>query len=397
MALLMNNNLPILIVGAGPVGLSLGTALAAKGIKVELFEAMSSLSSESRASTLHPPTLEMFNRWGVLDEVISKGKKVDKLQYWDRDKREIVAEFNYSLIAGDTSFPFRLQCPQSTVTRILKPKLEKIGPARVHMGHELLDYKDLGNKVRAVFKTAQGIKAFEGLLLCGADGAHSLTRKKLSLPFEGSTYEDRFLLVPVKIDLKKYYPGIGPVAYLFSPKEWMVIMNLPGLTRLVFRVTEDEDIEEVQKNQRVIQRVQQFIGEEVPIEFFPTSVYRVHRRICEKFRVGNVLLVGDAAHLNNPLGGMGMNSGIHDAYYLAEYIELFLRREDPEILDRYSEKRRRIAIGEVQNSSDKTQKYLSAKSRLKRIKRNKNFIEMASCDQKSRVFLLRASMLESRI
>ena len=103
------HNRPILIIGAGPVGLSLATALLQRGLSVAVFEADPELNTEIRASTFHPATLEMFAEWGVIDSVLASGHSVDRLQYWERGTRELIAEFDYKLIAGDTPYPFRLQ------------------------------------------------------------------------------------------------------------------------------------------------------------------------------------------------------------------------------------------------------------------------------------------------
>ena len=137
-----NKDLPVLIVGAGPVGLSLATALAQKGILTAVYEKDPALNQEIRASTLHPATLEMFAEWGVADQVIANGTPVRQLMYWERRTQELIARFDYTSIEADTPFPFRLQCPQHVLTRTLKPILEQSPQATVHMGHELVGFTD---------------------------------------------------------------------------------------------------------------------------------------------------------------------------------------------------------------------------------------------------------------
>ena len=120
----MSENYDIVIAGAGPVGVSLALALARQKISVLVLEKLGELSREARASTIHPPTLEFFDEIGAANDVVASGLPIENLQFWERQTRELVADFPYSLIADDTKFPFRLQCPQSTVTRILLKHLE---------------------------------------------------------------------------------------------------------------------------------------------------------------------------------------------------------------------------------------------------------------------------------
>jgi 3-(3-hydroxy-phenyl)propionate hydroxylase len=216
-----NDQHPVLIIGAGPVGLSLATALIHHGIQVAVYEALPELSGEIRASTFHPATLEMFAEWGVINAVLSSGQVVDKLTYWERRTKERIAEFDYSVIAADTPFPFRLQCPQSVLTRTLRPLVEQSPLAAIYMSHELVSFQDHGDFVAATFRTSTGSKTVAGSYLCGADGSKSVVRSQLNLGFAGMTYEDRFLLIGTDLDLRPYYPAIGPVNYMYDPEEWV--------------------------------------------------------------------------------------------------------------------------------------------------------------------------------
>ncbi|HNB51558.1 MAG TPA: NAD(P)/FAD-dependent oxidoreductase, partial [Anaerolineales bacterium] len=215
---------PILIAGAGPVGLSLALALARHNLPVEVFEADPELNTEIRASTFHPRTLEMFASWGVINEFLARGHMVNRLQYWERAPRRLIAEFDYALIAEATPYPFRLQCPQHLATRILKPAVEQSAHARVHMGHKLVDFTDHGTHVVACFETPHGLVQREGAYLCGTDGSRSLTRQKLYLGFEGMTYEDRFLLIGTNPGVSPQLPGPTTASYIFDPEEWVIIL-----------------------------------------------------------------------------------------------------------------------------------------------------------------------------
>ena len=400
----MTTSPPILIIGAGPVGLSLALALARQGLPVALFEALPEPSPEIRASTFHPPTLEMFAEWRVVDNVLAQGHKVDRLLYWERQSRELIAEFNYRHIAADTPFPFRLQCPQSVLTRTLKPLVEALPNARVHMNHRLVRFEDCGDYVTAELETPNGRITVEGAYLCGADGAGSTVRKGLNLGFEGMTYEDRFLLIGTDLDLRPYFSAIGPVNYMYDPEEWVIILHLADVVRVVFRLKPGEVDEEALAETAVRQRIHNFIGQPVDFTIKSRSVYRVHQRVADTFRRGRVLLLGDAAHINNPAGGMGMNSGIHDAYHLANALHKDLtgfenlsglNQTNP--LNQYSQTRRQTALAAIRAYSDKNYADLSARDETYRHQRNAELRATAADPDQARAYLLRASMMAERI
>ncbi len=406
------SDLPILIIGAGPVGLSLAAALAQKGVKSAVFEKDAELNQEIRASTLHPLTLEMFAEWGVVNHIIANGTPVRQLKYWERRSRELVAAFDYKAIAQDTPFPFRLQCPQHILTRTLKPLLEQSRHASITMGHELIDFMDHGTYVTAVFHTKDGKRReIDGRFLCAADGSHSVTRNLLGLSFTGSTYQDRFLLIGTDYDFHQLFPGFGPVNYIFDPKEWVIMLALPDLTRVVFRLRDDEDVNEAMQEPALQQRLTRFIQPENEsiinatithrpslFNILTTQVYRVHRRVADTFRVGNVLLLGDAAHVNNPMGGMGMNSGIHDAHNLTQKLDAILNKGGSDILlEQYDKERQAVALDDVQSYSEQRFKDMTADKEAERQARNQRLQQTAADPQKARAYLLKASMLTDRI
>lgn len=392
-----SNQFPILIVGAGPVGLSLALALARAGIHAEVFEADEELNTQIRASTFHPKTLELFETWGVADEIIKHGYKVDRLQYWERNPRRIIATFDYQTIAKDTKYPYRLQCPQHIATRVLKPAVESTEFGKVYMGHRLINFVDCGTHVTARFETKHGIIEREGLYLCGADGTHSAVRKQLNIGFQGKTYEDRFLLIGSDLNTNDLLPDAAQVCYVFDPQEWVIILNLPDIVRVVFRMQNGEDEAIAMQEENLRKRISNFFGEVPDYQIKTTQLYRVHQRVADTFRVGRVVLVGDSAHNNNPSGGMGMNSGIHDAANLTEKFIRICHGETDSILDDYSNERRKYAIESVQLYSDQQYKNMAMTSDEERAKRNESLAEIAKDAKKAREYLLRASMLEERV
>lgn len=393
----MDTSLPIIIIGAGPVGLSLATALIKKNIPVQVYEKYPELSPEARASTLHPRTLEMFEEWGVVEKVLTQGYQVDYLQFWEREPQQLIAQFNYEVIADDTPYPFRLQCPQSVLTQTLKPHIDESQCGEIFMQHEFVGIEDYDTHVLVTFRTSDGEKVVKGRYLCGADGAKSDVRQALGIDFEGMTYRDKFLLVATDIDFSPIYPNLGPVSYLFDPEEWVIILQLPQITRVVFRIPEDTDDIEVKQYSLARKRIINFTGVTQDFTIHNVSTYHVHQRVASQLRQGNTLLLGDAAHINNPMGGMGMNSGIHDAYYLANYFERVCNGESQSLLDEYSEKRLYYARNHIQQSTDKNYQDMSSANENYREKRNQSFRDIAGDRARCRDYLIRRSMLDDRI
>jgi 3-(3-hydroxy-phenyl)propionate hydroxylase len=375
----------------------LGLALARRNIPVAVYETLDSLSTEARASTFHPRTLEMLAEWDALPELLAHGYTVDRLQFWERNNRELVAEFDYRLIANDTPYPFRLQCPQSTLTQVLKPMLEAHPCASVHMGHTFLRYHETPEGVEAVFACADGREVrVQGAYLCGADGSKSAVRRETGTTFEGMTYEDRFLLVASDIKLKHLFADFAPVCYLFDPQEWVIVLHLPDVTRIVFRLKDEEADGIAHDHAAIRQRIANFVGVDLPYTIQGVSIYRVHQRVAGAFHMGRVLLLGDAAHINNPMGGMGMNSGIHDAYTLAPALAHALQTGDTSALTEWAEARRAFALQDIQAHTDKQYKDMSATEAQYRAIRNQNLRHIASDPVLARHYLLKASMLEER-
>ena len=389
----------ILIAGAGPVGLSLALALARRGLAVRVREAQPGLGSEARASTWHPPTLEMLREWGVADAIVAKGFRVDRLQYWERETRTRVAEFEYARITGDTPFPFRLQCPQSAVTPILLEALRATGLADVRFEHALTGFEAGPAGVVAAFATPGGPRTEISEYLLGADGARSAVRKGLGLSFDGATYTDRFLLIATRFDFTPIFPGMGPVSYIFDPHEWVILMRLPEVVRVVFRLAEDEDEAVALTDNAIQNRFAHLIGIQTgPVPILQRSTYTVHRRVADTFRHGRVVLAGDAAHVNNPTGGMGMNSGIHDAHALAGAFGAIADGGDADaLLDAYALDRRRVALELVQQITDQNSRWMNARDLGERLSRNAALRAEAADPGRHRAHLLRASMLDARI
>ena len=391
-----SQSVDVLIAGAGPVGMSLALTLARQKISVVVLEKLGELSREARASTIHPPTLEFFDEIGIIEDILANGLVIERLQFWERETHELIADFPYDLIKGDTKYPFRFQCPQSIVTRIIQKHLEATGYGKVLFNHEFSRFSETENGIEIVAETANGETEFHCKYLVGCDGAMSKVRENLGLGFDGKTYEDRFLLVSSDINLSGLFPNMGTVAYIFDPEEWVIVMTLPDTIRLVFRLKPFENSDESKQTGSVRKRIAKFLETELNYEIKAVSTYHVHQRVTEKFRVGNVILAGDAAHINNPTGGMGMNSGIHDSQMLANILVRVLDGEDESLLDEYAKNRKKTAVKMVQAMTDENYKNLAESDAAMREKRNRNLREAATDAAKAREYLLKTAMLANR-
>ncbi|MFI6043807.1 FAD-dependent oxidoreductase [Nocardia sp. NPDC051321] len=332
----------VVVVGAGPVGLTAALTLAQRGIHVTVLEQGAALATESRASTFHPPTLEMLEKLGVLEPLLEKGIVAETFQYRARGGGEI-ATLDLGVLAADTAYPFRVQCEQSKLTPILRAALP--ATAEVLFGHQVRSLRaDTG---RVVLDTASG--PIEADWVIGADGAHSAVRQALGVDFHGSTYPERFLVASVDEDLADVLPGIAPINYVFDPDEWLVLLRTPEHWRVLLPTPDGTD--DAAELRRLPARLTAVADLGRPWRLLHASLYRVHQRVTERFRHGRVLLMGDAAHVNNPLGGLGMNSGIHDAVVLAGALADVLGGAPDVVLDRAAAYRRTVAIDHVQRTS----------------------------------------------
>jgi len=239
-----------------------------------------------------------------------------------------------------------------------------------------------------------------GSYLVGADGGRSTVRKTLGIDFEGYTFPERFLVLTVPFDFAGEH-GVAHRAYFSDPDEWANLFKVAGddgkgRWRAVFPAPPGESDEEVLSAAATEARLQKFFPKRGAYEVFHRNIYRVHQRVAKHFRVGRVLLAGDSAHVNNPIGGLGLNCGIHDATDLAGKLALAL--DGPTgtaILDSYEAVRRPMNIEYVQQQTIANKKRLEEKDPAQRARNFDNLRQMAADPAKHRAFLMRTSLLES--
>jgi len=347
----MNKNPHVLIGGAGPVGLVSALVLGTEGIAVTVVEAGPQLGHDLRASTFHPPTLDMLSAYGLTTELVDKGLVARYTQ--QRDRRDgLIAEFDMQLLEGDTDHPFRLQCEQWHLTEQIQRRLHDMPHVRLLFNARLESAEHLPDGVRAEVNVNGELQPIEADYLIGADGARSAVRRSLGIAFEGYTYPERFLVISTDFDFASHMSRLSYVNYCSDPEQWCVMLRVPAVWRVLFPTSEavsDEECLSEDTAEHLLQRLVEHPGRYRTVH---RSLYKVHQRVAEHFRQHRVFLAGDAAHINNPLGGMGMNGGVHDAVNLCRKLIDVLRGEQGDaVLDRYERQRRTIAIEYINAST----------------------------------------------
>jgi 3-(3-hydroxy-phenyl)propionate hydroxylase len=394
----MSQNGSVLIAGGGPVGLFCALLLGRQGIEVTLFEAGARFTDDPRAATTHPATLEVLGAAGLVDDMAEAGLVAPIFQFWDRPAGRLVAEFDHAVLKDETPYPFVIQCEQFKTSRIILDRLKGMGNVQVLMEHSLLGFTQDAEGVRAQVATPGGEKEFSGAYLIGSDGGRSTVRKAADIAFEGFTWPERFLVLTTPFDFEAER-GYCYRSYFADPDEWCNCFKVaadgpPGLWRTVFPTDPDLAEDAVMGDEVVQARLQRFFPKSTPYEIVHRNLYTTHQRVAATFRKGRVLLAGDSAHVNNSIGGMGLNGGLQDAANLSEKLaRVIVGGETDRLLDLYSLQRRKVSIEFVQEQSIANKKRLEAKDPAERAKNFEALSRMAADPDKARDFLLRSAMI----
>ena len=384
----------IIVVGAGPVGLTAALALGRRGIPAVVLAAEPELVMELRGSTFHPPTLDLLDEFEVVPRMIEVGLKAPTWQFRDRETGP-VATFDLALLAGDTNHPYRVQCEQWKLMRFLEAELKKLPGSDIRFGHEVTGVTQDADGVTVTANTADGPVEIAGRYAIAADGARSAMRRSLNVEFEGFTYPELFLIASTAFPFENTITDIAYVNYIADPNEWLVLLRVPELWRVLVPAPENASKEEMLSEpylQAVLNRV---VPRAEPYRIAHRSLYPVHQRVAKSFRHGRVVLAGDAAHINNPLGGMGMNGGIQDAFNLADKFKAIFAGADDALLDRYDRQRRTVAVEAVQQQTHRNQQIISERDPATRQKALDAMRRTAADKVTAREYMLRSSMIAS--
>jgi 3-(3-hydroxy-phenyl)propionate hydroxylase len=391
----------VVVIGAGPVGLCLALRLAQHEVPVVVVEALGDdnfLEQVPRAGTNHPATLELFDAIGLYRKLEPRGIVAPLFHYWDRHEGRLVAEFDHAHLRDDTRFPYVLQCERIKIVE------EALALARAH---PLIDVR-LSTTFTSFTQGSDGVAAcvtnqdgeaetITGAYLVSGEGARSIVRKDLDIEFEGFTYSDRTLNIEVAYDFRRH--GYTERNYISDPDEWSNLFHWkgpPDRWRVHFPTAPDEDEAAICRPAALQARLQRFLPTGADFDIVGSNLYTVHQRVAQKFRVGRAILAGDAAHVNSPIGAMGMNSGVHDAFNLADKLVGILRgtlAEDQ--LDRYERQRRHVALQHTQAQTIRNRKLLAEKDPAVRARNHDELRRTAEDRKLARAFLLRTSLIES--
>ncbi len=391
----------IIVIGAGPVGLVLSLALAQADQKVCLVEALGDdnfLEQVPRAGTNHPATLEMLDRVGLYTRLEPRGIIAPVFHYWDRAEGKLIAAFDHTHLKNDTRFPYVLQCERIKIVEEALAMAKADPNIDVRLSTEFISFEQDADGVTAQVVNAAGEEeTIAGRYIVSGEGARSNIRKQLDIAFEGFTYDDRTLNIEVAYDFRQH--GYAERNYISDPAEWSNLFHWkgpPDRWRVHFPTDPKADETELMRADALQARLQGFLPTGKPFDIVGSNLYVVHQRVAQKFRAGRAILAGDSAHVNSPIGAMGMNSGIHDAINLADKLIAISRKEaDDGVLDRYARQRRHVAVAHTQAQTIRNKRLLAEKDPAVRRRNHDELRRTADDPALARKFLLRTALFES--
>jgi 3-(3-hydroxy-phenyl)propionate hydroxylase len=371
-------------------------ALAQAGLPVVVVELHPEPQPDWRASTFHAATLELLETIDITAQMHAEGLVVPTYQF--RDRREgLIAQFDFRLLADETRYPYRLQLNQQHLVRMLFDRLKQEPNVQLRFGTRLTGLRSAAGGPVLQVEGPDGPDELAASYVIGADGPRSTVRDALGVAFEGITYPERFAITSTLVDLQELLPDLGHVNYVADPEEWLFILRTPESWRVVWPVPEGMSTAEASSPERLQQQLQRVAPYEAGYPVIDHQVYSVHQRVAAAMRVGPVLLAGDAAHINSPLGGVGLNSGIHDAMDAARRLARIARGSaDPEAeLAAYDRVRRTIAIEYVQADTQRNTDRLRERDDGVRRRNQDEMRAIAADPDKARAYIRRVSLLES--
>jgi len=369
-------------------------ALGREGIPVVVCEREPGPGRTLRASTFHPPTLDMLDAFGISKRLIEAGLIASTWQIRDRNTGP-VATFDMSALAGDTGHPYRVQCEQWRLSEFLLDELRSIPHVELRFETKVTGITQDASEVQLETESPSGSSSLSGRWAIAADGAGSVLRRALGIEFEGFTYPERFLVVSTPFPFEEHLEALTPINYVSDPEEWLVLLRVPGLWRVLFPTSQEMEEQEVLDPARIEASLQKLQPNPQPYEIAHQALYPIHQRVAQRYRAERVFLVGDAAHINNPLGGMGLNGGIHDALCLADRMAAVWRGTEDTLLDQYERKRRPIAIDYVKQATMRNRQLMEERDPEKRAAALADMRASAEDPERAREVMLRASMISA--
>jgi 3-(3-hydroxy-phenyl)propionate hydroxylase len=333
----------------------------------------------------------MLDRLGATRPLIAQGLTAPAFQYRNR-RRGVLAQFDFGAIADVTAHPYRVQCEQSKLTRILYQQLRDKSGFELQFDAQVKEATQHRSGVEIAIERKGRTEMRSGRWLIGADGARSDVRRALGIEFPGFTWPERFLVVSTPFDFHDVIPGLVAVSYVTDPARWHFLLQIPGLCRVMFPIAADESDELALSGEFAQSLMANIVPGIAHYEVAHVTLYNVHQRVAKSFQQGRAFLMGDAAHINNPLGGMGMNGGIHDAINLtSRLIDVWHGRQTESELERYDRQRRLVTLEYIEKQSIQNKRNLESDG----VEFARNLAEIAADKQRTYDYLLRVSMIAS--
>lgn len=387
-------NLPVLIAGAGPVGLVLAWRLARAGVPVKVFEREPRLIPMLRSSTFHPPSLDMLDEDGVSAALHAAGRVTPTWQIRLHETGEH-AEFDLAIIGDATRHPWRLQCDQSVLVAELEKRLALIDPTIVCRGAAVVAAGEdaYGPWIEWQSEGQEPVRE-RGRFVVGCDGGRSLIRDAIGASFEGSVYPETTILATTTFPFEDHLPGLSGINYVWAPDGTYSLLRLATLWRVSLHPPADEDLDHAMRPERISQRLAAITPAAGGAPIGEVRPYRVHQRIASHWRRGRMLIAGDAAHLNNPKGGMGMNGGIHDVFELAACITEIHEGAPPETIERYEARRLPVVRDDIIGQADQNRSRMWEPSLEGRRRMLSDLQALVADRERCYRYLLKTSMIE---
>ncbi|KAF8591267.1 FAD/NAD(P)-binding domain-containing protein [Ramaria rubella] len=341
------SHVQVLVCGAGPVGLFTGIILASRGVHVHILEALPQINDSPRAVAYQPTVLSELIEADVYDDLRKVASESRGLTYWVGDGAHKKRLAVIPKAEGVTGIATGLNCGQPTFTQVLLTKLKTYPNSRVSFDSRVVDVHDdpLQGPARVVYETSKGEKVHETCdWLIGADGSRSTVRKLLGIEFEGFTWpKEEFVATNVLYPFTDF--GYTSGNFLIHPIHWAVIASIDdskNLWRIAYGTRPGMTLDEIKAE--IPKRFEQFLPDpNIKYDLLQVSPYRVHQRCATQLRKGRVLLAGDAAHSNNPIGGLGLTSGLLDAGPLARALVAVIYKRAPDgLLDKWATFRHKL-------------------------------------------------------
>lgn len=391
----------VIIVGAGPVGMICALALNRRGIPVTVLESEPTPVKDQRAATIHPSTLEMLDELGITEKIRAHSLVSSTYRFHDRPTGSLVAEFDLDRLANEIRFPYVLQYEQYKLTASIADEYADESDFDVRFSHTLVGLTETANGIEVEYISPAGAERMTAAYVIGCDGGRSTVRKLAGIEFDGFTYPERFIKIATTFDFTIVTSNLSLRNYFSDPHEWANLFKVrgetpEGLWRVILPIGHDEDDATALSPARVEERLQKFFPKTGPYHVEYVNVYRVNQRVAATFRKGRILLAGDSAHVNNPIGGMGMNGGIHDAINLAEKLAAVIHREGgDDLLDLYSRQRRHAAVNYVQAQTIANKRLLEERDPEVRRQNFDTLRRTAENLDSARAYMRRAALFDS--